>query len=310
MKALVTGATGFAGRHLCRRLLEAGHEVVGTALSDEEAQGAPHPVVRCDITDAAAVDALFRQTRPDAVFHLAAVTSVREATHDPEAALGTNVEGTRHLLESTFRNAAGATFVAISSGEVYGRVRLEDLPIRESQPVAPVHLYGETKAAVERLCQDYAQRLRIIVLRPFNHIGPGQSPRFVVSSFAKQVADIEAGRAEPVLRVGNLAAERDFSHVRDVVEAYLLAVARCEPATPYNVCSGVAVPIRRVLDLLLSMSRVRVRVEQDPDRLRPSDIPVLCGCPEKLERATGWTRRYRLEQTLADVLAAWRQRAK
>lgn len=308
MRVLVTGAAGFAGRHLCRRLLETGHDVVGTALHEEELANGAHALVQCDVADEAAVRELLRQTRPDAVFHLAAVTSVQEASHAPEAAFATNVRGTRNLIEITIANAPAATFVAISSAEVYGPVRPEDLPVRETQPAAPVHLYGETKAAVESLCRTYAGRLRIILLRPFNHIGPGQSPQFVVSSFARQIAEIEAGRTEPVLHVGNLDAERDFTDVRDVADAYCLALERCAPNTPYNICSGQAVPIRRILELLLAMSHARVRIEQDPNRLRPDDVPVLRGSSDLFVRATGWTRRYRLEETLADVLADWRGR--
>ncbi|MFP4057821.1 MAG: GDP-mannose 4,6-dehydratase [Candidatus Brocadiia bacterium] len=306
MRTLVTGATGFAGRHLCRRLLEAGHEVVGTRLADGEQ--APHPLATCDVRDAQAVDALLARTRPDAIVHLAAIARVQDAAEAPHLAFATNVRGTQNLLESAAAHAPRATLLVVSSAEVYGAVPAEALPIRESQPLAPARIYGLTKAAAECLCAAYADRLRAVVLRPFNHIGPGQSPRFVASSFARQVADIEARRAEPVLRVGNLEARRDFTDVRDVARAYALALDRCVPNTPYNVCSGRAVPVRRLLDLLLGMSDAAIRVEPDPARMRPGDVPALEGSPERFAAATGWAPRFDLERTLADLLAWWRSR--
>ncbi len=308
MRVLVTGATGFAGRHLCRRLLECGHEVVGTALFEHELEGAPHPLVVCDVTDRSATDALLKQARPDAVVHLAAIAFVPDAETDPERAIRINVGGTADLLQATADHAPDATFLAISSAEVYGKVTPADLPLRETQPLAPASVYALTKSAVETCAEIYAGLLRVVVLRPFNHIGPGQSPSFVVSSFARQIAEIEAGRVEPVLRVGNLEARRDFTDVRDVAEAYRLAIEAAEPHTPYNVCSGQAVAIKDMLDMLLEMSEAEIRVEQDPARLRPSDVPVLQGSAEKFISATGWTRRFSLAQSLADTLAYWRSR--
>jgi GDP-4-dehydro-6-deoxy-D-mannose reductase len=305
VNVLVTGATGFAGRHLCRRLLALGHDVVGTTI--DAADRAPHPLVVCDVTDGDAVDETVREAGPDAVVHLAAIASVRAANAMAPVAFDTNVRGAQHVLESTIAHAAGATFLAISSAEVYGRVAPADLPLRETQPVAPTHVYGITKAALESLCRAYGDRLRIVILRPFNHIGPGQSAAFVSSSFAKQIADIEAGRVEPVLRVGNLGAQRDFTDVRDMVEAYCLALEHCEPDAPYNICSGKAVAIHTVLEMLLSMTDACVQVEQDPARLRPSDLPVLRGSADRFVQATGWEREYELSQTLSDTLDAWRQ---
>ena len=306
MKVLVTGAAGFAGRHLCRRLLECGHEVVGTALYEQELGTADHPLVTCDITDAGRVGDVVAWAEPDAVVHLAGVTSVPLSEEARTQAIRTNVHGTSHVLRSTAAVAPGAAFLAISSAEVYGKVAPDEQPLRETRPVAPASVYADTKASVETLAASYAEGLRVVILRPFNHIGPGQSPAFVASSFARQIAQIEAGRVEPVLRVGNLEAKRDFTDVRDVAEAYRLALDRCEPNTPYNICSGRAVSIRELLDHLLGMSDATIRVEQDPARLRPSDVPTRVGSPDKFVAATGWTRRYGLERTLADVLDHWR----
>lgn len=308
MRALVTGAGGFAGRHLVRRLLGCGWDVTGTALTEQEMADAECPMIRCDVTDAAAVEAAVEQAQPQAVIHLAAVASVPDARRDPGLAFRVNVLGTQHLLESVLSHAPGATVVAVSSAAVYGSVTPDAQPIREDQPVAPADVYAVTKAAVEALARAYCDRVRIIVLRPFNHIGPGQSADYVASSFARQIAEAEAGLAEPVLRVGNLEARRDFTDVRDVAEAYRLAVERCRPSTPYNICSGRAVAIRELLDALLAQSRCPLQVEHDPSRMRPSDVPVLHGSPKRFISETGWHPRLELSQTLTAILEDWRER--
>jgi len=304
VNVLVTGAAGFAGRHLCRKLLTLGHRVVGATL--DPADRAEFPLVVCDVTDARAVDAVVRDSRPDAVVHLAGIASVREASAMAATAFATNVGGAQNLIESALAHAPGATFLAVSSAEVYGAALPEALPLTEAQPAAPTHVYGITKAALESVCRAYADRVRIVIVRPFNHIGPGQSPSFVASSFAKQIADIEAGRVEAVLHVGNLEAQRDFTDVRDVVAAYCLALEHCDPHTPYNICSGRAVPVHTLLETLLSMTDVPVRVELDTERLRPSDVPVLVGSAEKFAQATGWEPQYDLSQTLRDAVDGWR----
>ncbi len=304
MRVLVTGATGFAGRHLCRHLMACGHEVTGTALFEEEQ--APHPLAVCDVTDREAVAAVVAETRPEAIVHLAAIAFVPEAQENPEQAIRVNVGGTADLFQAAAEHAPEAVILAISSAHVYGAVAPDEVPVTEDHALAPASVYAQTKAAVETLADIWAGQLRIVVLRPFNHVGPGQSPRFAVSGFAQQIARIEAGRSEPVLRVGNLEAKRDFTDVRDVAEAYRLAIEAAEPHTPYNICSGEAVAIQEALDRLLALSEADIRVEEDPARLRPSDVPVLQGSAEKFIAATGWQRRDSLEQSLADTLDSWR----
>jgi GDP-4-dehydro-6-deoxy-D-mannose reductase len=305
MRALVTGATGFAGRHLCRHLIKCGHEVTGTALSKQER--APHPLVVCDVTDRQAVAAVVAEMRPEAIVHLAAIAFVPEAQENPEQAIRVNVGGTADLFQAAAEHAPEAVILAISSAHVYGAVAPDEVPVTEDHALAPASAYAQTKAAVETLADIWAGQLRIVVLRPFNHVGPGQSPRFAVSGFAQQIARIEAGQTEPVLRVGNLEAKRDFTDVRDVAEAYRLAIEAAEPQTPYNICSGKAVAIQEALDRLLALSEADIRVEQDPARLRPSDVPVLQGSAEKFIAATGWQQRHSLEQSLADTLEYWRK---
>ena len=302
VKVLVTGAAGFAAGHLVPHLTRSGYEV---ACTDREA-GCMPGCVPCDITDESAVDNLLEDIRPDAVVNLAAVSFVQDADSFPQIALNVNLTGAHNLIESTLKHAPDATFLAISSAAVYGNVLPEDQPIRETAPPAPANVYASTKAALETLCTKYTGKLRIILLRPFNHIGPGQAPSFVAGSFARQIATIEAGRAKPVIRAGNLDARRDFTDVRDVAMAYRLALERCEPDTPYNICSGRYCTIRHLLDTLLSMTDADISVETDDSKLRADEISMLLGCPDKFVKTTGWKRSFHLVQSLSDVLGYWR----
>jgi len=304
VKVLVTGAAGFAGGHLVPHLISSGYDVVCTDLEAGRISGC----LPCDITDESAVDKMLKDIRPDAIVNLAAVSFVQDADSFPEVALKVNLMGARNLIESTLKHAREATFLAISSAAVYGNVTPEEQPIRETVPPAPANVYASTKAALETLCTKYTGKLRIIVLRPFNHIGPGQAPSFVAGSFARQIASIEAGRAKPVLRVGNLDARRDFTDVRDVAVAYRLALERCEPDTPCNICSGRSCTIRHVLDTLLSMTDAEISIETDDSKRRADEITMLQGCPDKFVKATGWKRSFHLVQSLSDVLDYWRGR--
>ncbi len=302
MKVLLTGAAGFAGGHLVPHLTRSGYEVACTDLEP----GRMPDCVPCDITDGSAVDEMLEDIRPDAVVNLAAVSFVQDADSFPQLALKVNLKGARNLIETKLKHAPDATFLAISSAAVYGTVAPEEQPIRETVPPAPANVYASTKAALETLCTEYTGKLRIILLRPFNHIGPGQAPSFVAGSFARQIATIEAGKAMPVLRVGNLDTRRDFTDVRDVAEAYRLALERCEPDTPYNICSGRYCTIRHLLDTLLSMSHADISIETDDSKLRADETSMLQGCPEKFVKATGWKRSFHLVQSLSDVLDYWR----
>lgn len=307
MRVLVTGAAGFAGAHLVRLLTGRGCEVIASDRR-RPGDGSDAEFVPCDITDGGAVDSLAAQARPDAVVHLAAVSSVRQAATDADLAHKVNVQGTRNLLDSIVRHSPGARFIGISSAAVYGRVPEEDQPISESRPPAPSGAYAVTKASVEELCRSYSDRLAVVVLRPFNHIGPGQSADFVTASFARQIAMIEAGRVEPIIRTGNLDTHRDFTDVRDVAAAYLCAIEKARTDETCNICSGTAVSIREMLDDLLAMSDADIRVEPDSARLRSDDIPLVCGCPDKFMQVTGWKPRIELIKSLEDILDYWRER--
>ena len=309
MRALVTGGAGFAGRHLLAALERAGHEAVGAGLPDGHGRpehGAWHDL---DVRSEPACRALLGELQPGWVFHLAGFAHVGRAEADPQACLAVNFGGTRAVLEACLAAAPRARVVLVSSAEVYGRVKPDELPVTESQPLRPATAYAVSKAAAEMAGHHAAARgLSVVILRPFNHIGPGQSEDFVASAFARQVARIEAGRQEPVLRVGNLAAVRDLLDVRDAVQGYLRAAEAGRDGAVYNVTSGDAVAVKDLLDTLLSLSEARVSVQPDPARMRPVDVPVFHGSPERLLADTGFRARLDLRRTLSDVLDYWRAR--
>jgi GDP-4-dehydro-6-deoxy-D-mannose reductase len=316
VRALVTGAAGFAGRHLVDALRSAGHEVHGADLHLREpgpgghasADGVVHH--RLDVTDAAACRAVVGATRPDVLFHLAGFAHVGKAEQAADACLGVNFGGTRAVLEACLAASSSTRVLLVSSAEVYGRVQDSELPVTEEAPLRPSTIYAVSKAAAEMAGHHARARgLSVLLLRPFNHVGPGQSPDFMAAAFAQQVARIEGGLQEPVLRVGNLEARRDLLDVRDTVAGYVLAAVAGRPDATYNVCSGRAVAVRDVLDTLLALSRVPIRVEQDPARLRALDMPVFLGSGARLARDTGFQPRRALRDTLADVLDYFRASA-
>jgi GDP-4-dehydro-6-deoxy-D-mannose reductase len=297
MRVLVTGATGFAGRHVIAALAAAGHEPVALG-------GPSDPPLALDLLDPQAVRRAVADTAPDAVIHLAGQAFVPPSIADPLATLAVNATGTAHVLEAV--RAAGRPIRAliVSSAEVYGKQRPERMPLDEAVPVRPDNPYAASKVAAEVYAEVWGRLygLDVIVARPFNHIGPGQDARFVVPSFARQLAEIAAG-APALLSVGNLASERDFLDVRDVAGAYVALLANGRSGGVYNVCSGHAVAIQEVLRQLITIARVAVEVRDDPARMRPSDIPVLCGDATKLRAETGWTPQFTLAASLRDIYA-------
>lgn len=298
MRVLVTGAAGFFGRHLCRHLAAAGDTVVGTCLHGEAVPEGSE-LHELDVRDGAAVHALVARLRPDAVIHLAALSHVGDSWRRPDAYFQANVLG----AEQVFRAAAGARLLFVSSAEVYGLVPDELQPIREDQPVAPRSPYALTKAAAERL----AAAAGAVTARCFNLLGPGQATTFALPSFAAQLAAIERGEREPVLRVGNLAARRDFVHVADAAAALRLLLERGAAATTYNVARGEAHSIGELLDRLRTLSGLAVRLEPDAALMRPVDTPLLCGRAERLS-LLGWSPRLPLDTALAELWAEARAR--
>jgi GDP-4-dehydro-6-deoxy-D-mannose reductase len=287
--AFVTGGGGFAGEHLLPLLPGA------VAPSRGE----------LDLLDAAAVRAAVREARPAAVFHLAALASVKRSWESPSDTLLANLRMTVNLLEAVRAEAPEAAVVLASSGEVYGPP--ERLPVTEDAPLRPQNPYAVSKAACDLLAGQYADAfdMRVVRTRPFNHAGPGQSAEYVVGTLTRQVAEAEAtGAGEIVLRTGNPDSARDFTDVRDVVRAYRAAADL--PAGVYNVCSGRATSVRELVDLLRRVSDLPVRHEIDPGRVRAHDVPELRGSAERLRAACGWQPEIPLEQTVADAVEAWR----
>lgn len=303
MRALVTGASGFVGRYLTRALAEAGYDVCAAGGPND---GEYLPI---DLAEIDSLRAAFDIARPDVVYHLAAQTFVPDALASPLATYDTNVLGTARLLEALreykTRTAHSPRLIFTSSAEVYGVQPHDAFPLHESLAPNPANPYAASKAAAEAIVRAEVRSygLDAVITRAFNHIGPGQSDRFVVASFAAQLARIAAG-GEPMLQVGNLSAQRDFLDVRDVVAAYV-ALARAGTAGAiYNVCSGTPVSIESVLRELVLIARVPVEIREDPARMRPSDVPVFYGSNDALRAATGWHPRVPLRQSLREIYKA------
>jgi GDP-4-dehydro-6-deoxy-D-mannose reductase len=289
-RVLVTGAEGFAGRHLRAALEGRGVAVIASAA---------------DVRDGAALSRELRAARPDAVAHLAAMTSVADAWDREREVWEVNALGTLNVVLAVAEHAPEARLLVASSAEVYGRISEDEGPVDEDRRVAPVSPYGRAKAAAELACA--RDDVDIVVVRPFPHTGPGQSETFAIASFAAQIARIEASREPASIKVGNLAARRDYSDVRCVVDAYARLLERRGEPRVVNVASGTAHSMASVLDRLLALATVEVAVETDPSRLRPAEIPLLVGSPHRLTEATGWRPSRSLDETLADVLNAARQ---
>lgn len=275
---------------------------------DLGADGDPPDYKSCDVSKSDQIEAMLEWAGPIThVFHLAARTFVPEAMDDPCGVVETNLQGTMKLLTQLHARGGEVRTIFIGSSEAYGPP--QSLPITEEHPLCPNNPYAMTKAAGDHFCVYAHQSLGmdIVRIRPFNHSGPGQSDRFVLSSLARQIAEAEAGLREPALEVGNLEARRDFSHVRDVVRAYERAVIDGVSGEAYNVCGGRSYAIQEALDTLLGLSGAEIEVKVDPSRTRSSDIPEICGSHAKLTERTGWAPEIGFEELLGDVLDYWRE---
>jgi GDP-4-dehydro-6-deoxy-D-mannose reductase len=309
VRVLVTGAAGFVGAHLCTlAAAQPGWSVIAVSHRPRPSTDPRLDEYHLDVLDAPAITDLLGSTRPEAIVHLASQSSVAQSLRDPAGTLTTNVLGLLNLLEGCRATNLDPAILVIGSAEEYGASARHHAPLTEECPLEPLNPYAVSKVAQEVLGLQYQRAfgLRVICARPFNQIGPGQRPGFVMADFAQQVARIEAGRQPPVLRVGNLAAQRDFLDVRDVCRAYLLALQSGRPGAVYNIGSGQAHSVRSMLDLLLARTAVAIQVEHDAARDRPVDIPLLVADASRFQAATGWRPSIPIERTVADILAAWR----
>jgi GDP-4-dehydro-6-deoxy-D-mannose reductase len=314
VKALITGVGGFVGSHLASYLVgKAELDVWGLDLVEGRA-AALRPRITLHVGDVlmdlAALKDLFAAAQPDYVFHLAAQAFVPSSWKDPWATLENNIRGQLNVLLAAVAIEKFPRILVVGSADEYGIVFPEELPISETNPLRPNSPYAVSKVAQDMLGYQYyaSHKLPVVRVRPFNHIGPGQSPAFVTADFAKQIAEVEAGLREPVMRVGNLGARRDFSDVRDIIRGYYLALSEGEPGEVYNLGAERSYSIRQVLDGLLALSETRVAVEQDPARLRPSDVPEILADCAKFRSRTGWRAEIPLERSLEDILNYWRSR--
>jgi GDP-4-dehydro-6-deoxy-D-mannose reductase len=313
LKALITGISGFVGSHLAEYLLaHTDWEVAGTVFGPYgniaglcgRLELYPAELSRLDV-----MTFILEQCRPDAIFHLAAQPLVSASRRDPWGTLETNIRMNLNVLEGVARSSPECKVLVVGSSEEYGLVAPEDLPVDEDTPLRPLSPYALSKVAQDLMGLQYrlTHKLHVVRVRPFNHIGPRQRTGFVAPDFASQIAAIELGLQPPVMEVGNLAARRDFSDVRDVVRTYVTLITHGESGEVYNVGAGKSHAIQELLDALLAMSRMPIEIRQDPARMRPSDVPDIVCDATRIREQTGWQTKISFEQSLQDILEYWRE---
>lgn len=312
-RALIIGAAGFVGSYLIDHIQK--HcvwSIVVTKMPQETMACPGVDICDLDILAPEAIERLLEEQRPDYIFHLAAQSSVAVSWKNPGLTVDVNVKGSLNVLDAVRKLDYKPRVLLIGSGEEYGHVRENEVPVQEDNVLRPGNIYAATKACQNMVGAIYAQAygMDVMMVRAFNHVGPNQSPIFVVADFCKQTAEIEARLKEPVIKVGNLSARRDFSDVRDVVRAYVELMEKGKAGETYNVGSGNAVEIRKILDMILCRSKKEIRVEVEPSRMRPVDVPVIEADISKLKACTGWEQKITLEETIQDTLEYWRQKLK
>lgn len=314
-RALITGITGFAGSHLAELLLKRGIAVYGISRPRSKADNIEEirndiRLEDADILDSHSLYSIMVKIKPDYIFHLAAQSFVQSSWASPANTMEINVVGSVHLFEAIRRAEISPIIQIACSSEEYGLVLENEVPVKEENPLRPQSPYAVSKVAMDYLGYQYHQSygIKIIRTRGFNHTGPRRGEVFVTSNFAKQIAEIEKGKRTPVVEVGNLEAKRDWTDVRDVVRGYLLAVEKGEPGEVYNICTGKAWKISEMLNMLLKLSKIKVKTKKMSERMRPSDVPILIGDYSKFHKATGWKPEIPFEQTMEDLLNYWRER--
>lgn len=314
MKVLITGIAGFVGSHLAEFALNRKDaRVFGIdrkSCNKENIKSILNKVTlhECDITNYDSVRKIVKTIKPDKIFHLAGQSFVPLSWEKPQETFAANINGQLNIFKAVIEAKINPYIQIACSSEEYGIVAKNEIPIKETNPLRPLSPYAVSKIAQDYLGYQYhiSHKLNTIRTRAFIHIGFRQNESFAASSFAKQIAMIEKGLQKPVILAGNLNAVRDFTDVRDIVRAYWLSLERCEPGEVYNICSGKGYRIKDVLDILLSLSKTKIKVKQDPKRMRPSDIPVVIGDNTKFVKKTKWNPKINIEQTLCDLLNYWR----
>lgn len=308
MKALIIGAAGFVGKYLIKHLREDKKwEVYATKLEQERIEESLNGIYDLNILNKEDIKGVLEAVQPDYIFHLAAQSSVAVSWANPALTIDINVKGSVNVLDAIRELGLSSRILLIGSGEEYGRILPDETPIPETNCLRPGNIYAATKAAQNMIGKIYADAygMDIILVRAFNHVGPGQAPLFVVSDFCKQAAEIKKGLREPVFRVGNLVAKRDFTDVRDVVRAYGLLIEKGRSGETYNIGSGKALEINDILHRIIALSEIQAEVIVENERLRPIDIPIIEADIKKLREDTGWSRTYDLDETLEDTICYW-----
>ncbi len=317
MNILITGVTGMTGSHLADYLIQQGdRDVHGAIRWRSNRRHIAHlekslQLHECELKDPHAVIRLLKEIRPERIYHLASQSNVAASWDSPRDTLVNNITAELNLFEAVkLMDVPDVRILVPGSSEEYGLVHEHELPVKETNPLRPLSPYAVSKVTQDTLAYQYFKSfgIQIVRTRSFNHIGPRQADVFAASNFAKQIVAIELGMQEPVIHVGNLDARRDFTDIRDIVKAYALALVHCEPGDVYNIGRDRAYSIKQVLEIMLDMSRPVIKVQEDPARMRPSDVPVMLCDSTKFRMQTGWQPEISLEKTLTDLLDYWRKR--
>lgn len=298
---LVTGSEGFVGGHLTKAIREESYNIVATCYPSLLPKKGDY--IALDILDLEMTRELLKEYNPDIIFHLAAVTSVAKSFRDPPLTYHTNIIGTANILEAVKSLNKNVRFLFVSTCEVYGGGEY----LTESSEVVLKNPYAVSKYAAELVCKNYLSgQIEIVILRPFNHTGPGQVEDFVLPAIAKQIAEIEKGKRPPLIEHGNINVKREFMHIHDVVEAYRLAIEKCQSGEVYNISAHRGYTLADMLDIFKKLSKVKFELKSDPSRMRKIDIPILIGDGTKFSELTGWQSKIKIEKTIEDLLNYWR----
>ncbi len=307
MRVFVTGADGFVGVHLIRNLLDHGHNVIAGVLSSSANFIMPVPTVRFNLLDCDRLDRVIEEVKPEGIIHLAAQSMVKLAWDNPAQTIAVNIIGTINLVNAVAKHARNAKIINVGSSEEYGLSGKLGKPLTEEDYCLPQNPYATSKLAAGQIVLQLAnkEKLRIIHVRPFNHFGPQQREGFVVSDFASQIAKIEKGLCPPIMYVGDLSAKRDFTDVRDIVEAYTLLLEKDVDVGIYNICSGIPHTAREILNIMLRECRSNIDIRINRDKMQPSSVPIFIGSAAKLHRATGWAPKGIFDNSIKSTLSWW-----